>query len=172
MIKLITGSMFTGKTTWLLEHKNKYYKKNSVMYRPKTDTRDLTTHDGLKYKAKQVESIADLGEAYSDKIKAVYFDEIQFFEKDLGYESFIEQVKLIARVKPVFLAGLDFNFMQMPFAITEYFDKEADEVIRLKTICMGCGKLNHCYSRRNNDNKDIIVIGGRDIYEPVCLGGC
>ncbi len=170
MIKFITGSMFTGKTTWLLEHQKKYYPKNSILYRPDIDTRELVTHKGIKYKAKSVGNISDLGEAFSDKIKAVYFDEIQFFEQVFGdLITFKEQVELIAKLKPVFCAGLDYNYLKQPFEMTRDIEEMADKVIRLKTYCSVCGKLAYTYSYRKVNDDNLVVIGGEQEYEPRCF---
>lgn len=166
-----TGSMFTGKTTWLLETKNKYYNsKNSVLYRPSIDTRELKTHNGVAYKSKLIEDLSTLGEAFSDKIKAVFIDEIQFLPSILGLDTTIEQLTLIQNIKPVFIAGLDYSYTTTPFPISEWLEKHAGTFIRLKTYCIACGKLNYCYSHRLNDSTDTIQIGND--YEPRCLWGC
>ncbi len=166
-----TGSMFTGKTTWLLETKEKYYNnKNSILYRPCIDNRELKTHNGIIYKSKNIKDLSSLGEAFSDKIKAVFIDEIQFLPAVLGYDTAIEQIILIQNIKPLFLAGLDYQYNTTPFSISEWLEKHANNFTRLKTYCMVCGKLNYCYSHRLNDSNEIIQIGSD--YEPRCLGGC
>ena len=165
----IFAGMFNKKTTKLLEHQNKYYKNESIIYRPKIDTRELCTHDGIKYKAKSISNIAEMNGAFSNKIKCVYFDEIQFFESSIEYDEFIEQVKQIARIKPVFLAGLDYDFRLQPFPLVEYFMKHCEHIIELKTYCKKCGKFSKTYSKRLNSNQEQIEIGGEEAYEPRCL---
>jgi len=165
----ITGSMFTGKTSWLIETKTKYYNnKNSILYRPNIDTRKLETHKGIKYSAKPIKDLSSLGEAFSDKIKAVFIDEVQFLPDVLGYDIAIEQLNLIQNIKPLFVAGLDYRFNKTPFPISEWLEKHVNNFTRLKTYCIECGKLSECYSRRKSPSDELIVIGGKDDYEPVC----
>jgi len=165
----ITGSMFTGKTTWLVNHMNKYHKKDGIFLRPSIDTRELITHNGLKYKAKSFENLSQLGQVFDDKIKAVYIDEVQFMPNVLGYDVALEQIKLISNIKPLFLAGLDYDFRKQIFPFSEEIIKICDEVKVLKTYCHICGRLAECYSYKKNDNLELIEIGGSDLYEPRCF---
>lgn len=164
----VFAGMFNGKTTWLVNHQKKYFPKNSIMYRPSLDTRELKTHDGMKYKCKSVNHISDIGEAFNPKIKAVYFDEVQFFDK-IPDVDLIEQIKHLTSIgKQVFVAGLDYDFRLQPFVLSEQLKNLCNDVLELKTYCIKCGKLSKTYSFRKTSVNDVIVIGGEEEYEPRC----
>ena len=66
-IQVITGCMFAGKTTELLNRLNKT-NQNYLLIKPKIDTRNINnsieTHDGVQKKAITVSKVSDVSKVF------------------------------------------------------------------------------------------------------------
>jgi thymidine kinase len=169
LLIVITGCMFSGKTTKLINLAQKaiHEGKNIDVFYPEIDTRYrknyITSHDKLQLNSTPlpitIEAILDTGK------NIIFIDEVHFFQT--GIIAAIE--KLLHEGVDVVIGGLDRNFRAEAFPITEALMKFADQIIVLKAKCNICSK-DATYTYRVNAKKDdaTIVVGGADMYEARC----
>ena len=98
-----------------------------------------------------------------DEIQVVGIDEAQFFG-----ENIVEVCQTLAnRGVRVIIAGLDTDFLGKPFGPMPALMAIAEDVQKVHAICVKCGNLaNH--SHRLSKSEDLVVLGEKDIYEPLC----
>ena len=174
-ITVITGSMFAGKTEELirLARRALYAKKNVQVFKPSIDTRFdeamVVTHEGVKHEAIPVSSVADLKAKIASDTEVVLIEEAQFFDNSLVPLV----VDLADQGREVICAGLDQDFRREPFGPMAALLAIADNVIKLRAICMKCGApASHTY--RMIDGKPahwddpIVLIGATESYEARC----
>jgi thymidine kinase len=99
----------------------------------------------------------------SSDVEVVGIDEAQFFD-----ETIIEVVQTLAnRGVRVIIAGLDTDFMGKPFGPMPALMAVAESVQKVHAICVKCGSpANH--SHRLSSSDQLVVLGEKDIYEPLC----
>ncbi|NOZ92809.1 thymidine kinase [bacterium 3DAC] len=171
-LTVITGPMFAGKTTELIRRLKRYQYagKKVILFKPTIDVRSpegrVKSHDGKEMEAIEVSSSSEIAE-YMEKVEdisAVGIDEVQFLDDDI-----VEVIKdLVFRGYDVFVSGLDMDFMGRPFGVMPYLLAIADDVYKLKAVCVVCGAdATHSFKKKRDSL--IIEVGGADIYEPRCL---
>lgn len=98
-----------------------------------------------------------------EDVQVVGVDEAQFFD-----ESLVKVAQELAdRGKRVILAGLDTDYMGKPFGPIPGLMAIAEDVQKVHAICVKCGNLaNH--SHRLTKSHKLVVLGEKDIYEPLC----
>ena len=90
-------------------------------------------------------------------------DEAQFFDLDL-----IGICKKLAKNgKRVVVAGLEKDFQAIPFGPMPQLLVDAEYVMKVSAICMKCGDPAN-FSQRISSEKNQVVIGEIDKYEPRC----
>lgn len=172
-IEIITGCMFSGKTTELIRRvkREKIAGKQVMAFKPEIDirgtTNKITTHDNNEIGVMPIKHTnilrAIIKEAQPDVIA---IDEIQFFQNKA--EDFFETIfKTVNNGIKVILAGLDMDFTGKPFKITQFFLSRAEKVKKLSAICSICKQDAH-FSQRIVDSTKLIEIGGTDKYEARC----
>ena len=99
----------------------------------------------------------------SSDVEVVGIDEAQFFD-----DTIVEVVQTLAnRGVRVIIAGLDTDFMGKPFGPMPALMAVAEDVQKVHAICMKCGSpANH--SHRLSESDQLVVLGEKDIYEPLC----
>ncbi len=166
-LKIIMGNMFSGKTTELVRRLKRYkiIGKNILVLNSTLDTRSpeevLRTHDNMKFECIKTESLDNID--YKN-VDVIAIDEAQFFP---GLKSFVKSA--IFNNKTVLLAGLDGDYKQEK--IGEIIDciPLADKVFKISAMCMECMDGTHGpFTKRIVDNKEINLIGGKDMYKAVC----
>ena len=173
-LELIVGPMYAGKTTKLLDLYEKT--EGGVLVKSTMDKRyannDIVTHNGKRYEAHSCENSKDiLYLAQNSNSKSnLFIDEIQFFDEDI----LIALEKLKNDGINVVAAGLYSTFENNPFplkASSVYTMKHvislADKIHRLYASCATCGG-DAAYTHKTGGTKNIIEVGGKDIYEPRC----
>jgi thymidine kinase len=99
----------------------------------------------------------------ADDVDVVGIDEAQFFDN-----SIIEVCnKLADNGIRVVVAGLDMDFMRNPFGPMPGLLSIAEFVTKVHAICMKCGNLAQ-YSFRKSEEEQVVVLGEKDKYEPLC----
>lgn len=171
-ITVICGSMFAGKTEELIRRARRalYAKRTVQVFKPRVDSRYhesmVVTHEGVRHEAVPVSGVRELAEAIADETDVVLLDEAQFFSNDI-----VPLVQALARCgRDVIVAGLDQDFRREPFGPMPQLLAIADEVVKLRAICMKSGDpASHTY--RIIDGKPaaaddpIILIGATESYE-------
>ncbi len=174
-ITVVCGSMFAGKSEELirLARRALYAKKKVQVFKPSIDTRYddsmVVTHMGVKHEAVPVRNVADLKAKLNKEAQVVLIEEAQFFDPSLV--SLV--VELADKGREVICAGLDQDFRREPFGPMPELLAVADQVIKLRAICMNCGApASHTY--RVIDGKPahwddpVLLIGATESYEARC----
>lgn len=166
-LTLIIGPMFSGKSTELLRRIRRYEiaEKRCLLFKYLDDVRysidEVVSHDGLGIKA--IPTLKLLSKSPEvEGAEVVGIDEGQFFS-DLG--PFVEF--LLSKGIHVIVAGLDATAQKEPFGDMVRLVPEAEEVIKLKAICMLC-KGDASFTKKKHQNGTTVEIGGSDLYLATC----
>lgn len=178
-LEVICGSMFSGKTEELMRRlkRAEFAKQHILTIKHFIDDRHhhtcITSHDGRQRVAfpldNNIESLNKIIELSQNNVDVVGIDEVQFFPNKIA--DVIDT--LISNGKRVIVAGLDLDFRGEPFGIMPLLMAIADEVMKLKAICVVCGHEAH-HSQRIVDGKPalyhapLILIGAKESYEARC----
>lgn len=167
-IEVICGSMFSGKTEELIRRlKRAQFAKQTVeIYKPCIDVRysddEVVSHDSHSIPSTPIDSPASMLLLSSD-VEVVGIDEAQFFD-----DTIVEVVQTLAdRGVRVIIVGLDTDFMGKPFGPMPALMAVAEDIQKVHAICVRCGSpANH--SHRLSSSDKLVVLGEKDIYEPLC----
>lgn len=178
-LEVICGSMFSGKTEELMRRlrRAEYAKQNVLTIKHKIDDRYghsyIASHDGRERLAFEIESERTSFERILDlanrNIEVVGIDELHFFPNEI-----VPIIcALVEQGKRVVVAGLDLDFRGEPFGVLPTVLTIADSVLKLKAICVKCGREAHHTQRVINgkpaDYDDpIILVGAQEYYEARC----
>jgi len=169
-IEVICGSMFSGKTEELIRRlkRAQFANQKITIFKPKVDTRysevDVVSHDLHSIPCTPIKSPSKMLEI-EDDVQVVGIDEAQFFD-----ECLVEVAQTLAdRGVRVIVAGLDTDYLGKPFGPIPALMAIAEDVQKVHAICVKCGNLaNH--SHRLSSSKKLVVLGEKDVYEPLCRG--
>jgi thymidine kinase len=174
-IVVICGSMFAGKSEELIRRARRtlYAKKRVQVFKPSIDDRYdeamVVTHMGVKHEAVPVSTVNELRRKIEPDTQVVLIEEVQFFDPSI--------VPLVVELadtgREVIVAGLDQDFRREPFGPMATLLAIADEVVKLRAICMKCGApASHTYrtidGRPAHRDDPIILIGATEAYEARC----
>jgi len=174
-LEVICGSMFSGKTEELIRRlrRAQYARQTILSFKHSLDNRKeieyVASHDGNKLLAIATENVALIKQYINTNTDIVGIDEVQFFSAEIV--DLIQE--LVNQGKRVIVAGLDLDFRGIPFSCMPTLLALADEVTKLKAICMQCGAEAH-YTQRLVNHKPakfddpIIVVGAEECYEARC----
>ncbi|MGC8538710.1 MAG: thymidine kinase [Candidatus Micrarchaeia archaeon] len=174
----ITGPMFSGKTSRLIEllEREQYAGRKIILFKPAIDNRystvNVSTHKGITLPA----VVAPIGKEAlplmrerANSADAIGVDELQFWKSDSGVVEFLEG--LSDSGKNVYVATLNRDHTGRPFENTTKALSVADEIHMLTAVCAKCG-ADATFSQRILNGKESfgkrIVIGGKESYEPRC----
>ncbi|HNY15390.1 MAG TPA: thymidine kinase [Bacteroidales bacterium] len=167
-VEVITGSMFSGKTEELIRRlrRAQFAGLKVEIFKPALDTRysetRVVSHDDKSIVSTPVEHAAAIL-LLAGNVHVVGIDEAQFFDNAL-----VDVCnKLADRGIRVIVAGLDMDFMGKPFGPIPDVLAIAEFVTKVHAICMRCGNLAQ-YSFRKSDENQVVVLGEKDKYEPLC----
>lgn len=176
-ISVICGSMYAGKTEELIRRARRalFARKKVQVFKPKIDARFhesmVVTHMGVRHEATPVESVQHLASSVLPETEIVLVEEAQFFDSSL-----VDLVVDLAdRGRDVIIAGLDQDFRRVPFGPMPTLMAVADEVVKLRAICLRCG-APASHTQRLIDGKPahaddpVILIGAVEAYEARCRG--
>jgi thymidine kinase len=167
--------MYAGKSEELirLARRSLYAKKKVQVFKPSIDDRYhqtmVVSHMGVQHEAETAVNVAELTAKVKKDTQVLLIEEVQFFEP-LIVEFLVQQAD---RGVDVIVAGLDQDFRRQPFGPMPALLAAADEVVKLRAICMKCGNpASHTY--RMVDGKPahwddpIVLIGATESYEARC----
>ena len=171
MITLITGPMYGGKSTTLVQKMERYlYAKKKVLFvRPKKDDRGYITHGGLvKWEGEVKPDILEIEEwtpellGILDKYSAVFVDEYFMIKGNIKVCQHVSDKKY-----DLYFAGLlatsENKLVSEAIDILPY----CDDIIKLNGVCMICGSQHGNYSMYNGTKTEEIVVGDK-VYQCVC----
>ncbi len=168
-IEVVCGSMFSGKTEELIRRlrRAQFARQEIAIFKPVIDKRysdvEVVSHDAHKLTSTPVASPAELLGQVGPEIQVVGVDEAQFFD-----ETLVDVCQTLAnRGVRVIVAGLDTDYLGQPFGPMPRLMAVAEDVQKVHAICVRCGALaNH--SHRLSKSEDLVLLGEKDIYEPLC----
>lgn len=170
-LTVVTGSMFAGKTTYLIKMAEKLGDSDDlVVFKPAMDIRYSTTHcvshNGEKIQAVAASTPDDL--VFGEKAKLVCFDEIQFFNPPHFTGDITRAIKVFLRAgKDVLACGLDNDWHGNPFPTTGLLLAMADETIKLKARCAICSE-EASKTHKKTRQGDVVELGNGNLYEARC----
>jgi len=167
-IEVITGSMFSGKTEELTRRlrRAQFAGLKVEIFKPSLDTRysdtRVVSHDEKSIVSTPVDNASAILLLAGD-VNVVGIDEAQFFDNTI-----VEVCnKLADEGIRIVLAGLDMDFMGNPFGPMPALLSIAEYITKVHAICMRCGNLAQ-YSFRKSNEDQVVVLGEKDKYEPLC----
>jgi len=167
-IEVVCGSMFSGKTEELIRRlrRAQFANQKISIFKPSLDKRysdvEVVSHDSHKITSTPIDDAAKMLEVPSD-VQVVGVDEAQFFGMNL-----VDVCQSLAnRGVRVIVAGLDTDYKGVPFGPIPMLMAVAEDVQKVHAICVRCGNLaNH--SHRLSKSRDLVLLGEKDVYEPLC----
>ena len=191
MIKLICGSMFSGKSTNLMRYMEKfvYAKKKILFIRPEMDNRGYICHQEKddkfikyiknnqidilnlkKFTKKNVQEILATGiYPMSPSYDAIFIDEYFMIKNNrLLLENILTSVKEI----DVYIAGLIADSNAKLFKEAIQILPLCDDIEKVNGVCIQCGSMlgNYSYYKGNKKKTKQIKVGDDD-YSCIC-GRC
>lgn len=182
-LEIIMGTMFSGKTSYLLNKIALFVELNIKVLYINIDFDDrsnleFSTHNPIfnnidfKNKNKMNENLTmikvrDLSNITFESYDIIMIDEAHFFDDIIKFTK-----KLIDNKKHVIIATLIADYKGNKFGKVLDLIPICDEIVRLESYCIECSKqkkINKAiYSKRITKNKESIDIGGSDKYIAVC----
>jgi len=168
VIEVVAGSMFSGKTEELIRRLKRAIiaKQNVEIFKPAIDIRysesEIISHDENSIRSTPVENSANILLLAGD-VDVIGIDEAQFFDNGI-----IEvATKLANSGIRVIITGLDMDFKGVPFGPIPGLMAIADHITKVHAICVRCGNVAQ-FSFRISDKEQLVLLGEKDIYEPLC----
>jgi thymidine kinase len=167
-IEVIVGSMFSGKTEELIRRIRRAQIANLKVeiYKPAIDKRydeqQIVSHNALSLMSTPVDNSQSIL-LLSSEAEVVGIDEAQFFDDEL-----VNVCNTLANngVR-VIVAGLDMDYKGIPFGPIPKLLAIAEHITKVHAICVRCGDIAQ-YSYRKSENDNLVLLGEKDIYEPLC----
>jgi len=174
-LEVICGSMFSGKSEELIRclRRAQFAKQNIMVFKHSLDDRKtikhVISHNSTQIEALAIKDPAEILNLVNEAVSVIGIDEVQFF--DLEIINVI--LKLVNSGKKVFVAGLDLDFRGVPFGPMPTLMALSDKTLKLKAICVICGKDAHFSQRIVNGhpakfNDPIILPGAEEYYQARC----
>ena len=168
-IEVVCGSMFSGKTEELIRRlrRAQFANQQIAIFKPTLDKRysdfEVVSHDFHKLTSTPIQTPGEMLEQVGPEVQVVGIDEAQVFD-----ETLVEVCQTLAnRGVRVIVAGLDTDYLGVPFGPMPRLMAVAEDVQKVHAICVRCGALaNH--SHRLSKSQDLVLLGEKDVYEPLC----
>jgi thymidine kinase len=166
-VEVICGPMFSGKSEELLRrvHRTQLASLPVLLFKPKMDTRysenEVVSHGGVRKNCLNITAAEEI--LVYPRVAVVGIDEAQFLQGDLV---FVVETLAHEGVRVV-LAGLDTDYLGKPFGCMGSLLAVADEVTKLKAVCMRCG-ADAAKTYRVAVSSEQVMVGGMGEYEARC----
>lgn len=167
-IEVVCGSMFSGKTEELIRRMRRAQlaRQKTVLFKPTVDNRyhtlNIVSHDERFLASTPVESASQILLLVHDA-EVVGIDEAQFFDPELVHVC----NTLANQGIRVIVAGLDMDYLGVPFGPMPELLAVAEYVTKVHAVCMHCGAPAQYSFRKSADSKRVLL-GESDRYEPLC----
>lgn len=178
-LTLVTGPMFAGKTSYLMNQVQKSKVSKTILVTHKDDIRysqddTLVNHDGtkLQHPILRLETLESLNDHIdSNEYTLLGIDEAQFFPDIVEYIRKLWQKK--NPLLEVVVCGLNGDFQQSPFGVEPYWISKlisiATDCVYLKARCYICKSPASFSIRKPECHSNLVVlIGGSDTYTSAC----
>ena len=181
-LEVICGSMFSGKTEELMRRlrRAEYAKHNVLTFKHEVDNRGsytcILSHDGAKREAQCYvpgtgSTVSQMQKFVTPRTSVIGIDEVQFFPEEI-VSLILEWVESGIRV---IVSGLDLDFRGEPFGVMPELLAFADDIVKLRAICVVCGE-DALHSQRiiNGEpakyDDPVIMVAAKEKYEARCRG--
>jgi len=174
-LEVITGPMFSGKTTQLIHRLSqaRAVGQQVQVFKPESDTRDgeyeHRSHAGQGIEVVAVSEARQISALVHATTRVVALDEAQFFDSAV-----VEVCRELADGgRRVIVAGLDLDYRRQPFGSMPQLLAMAESVTKLTTLCSICGEPA-VFTQRLLDGEPaafsgpVVLVGGRDMYVARC----
>ena len=137
-----------------------------ILFKPEIDKRysdeDVVSHQGTAARAVMVSNSSEILSIVKDE-RIVAIDEAQFFDEGIvGVCS-----ELANRGIRVICAGLDMDYLGVPFGPMPALLSIAEYVTKVHAICVSCGNLAQ-FSYRFSEESGQVLVGAVERYKPLC----
>ncbi len=168
-IEVICGPMFSGKTEELIRRLQRalYARQHVQIFKPKIDNRydktAIVSHSRQSLVAQPVGTAHEILERLQPQAEVVGIDEGQFFDRSL-----VDVVQTLASDRRrVVVAGLDLDFLAVPFEPMPELMAVAEFVSKTLAICVVCGNPAGRSQRLTRHSRRVMV-GASENYEARC----
>ncbi len=168
-IEVIVGSMFSGKTEELIRllKRAQLARQNVQVFKPKIDDRysadQVASHNRTLFNSTVITRAAEIFQYIRPDTHVIGIDEGQFFDQEL-----VDVANQLAeRGLRVIVAGLDLNYKGEPFHPMPELMAIAENVQKLRAVCVVCGCLAS-RTQRVIENESAILVGDDKSYEARC----
>lgn len=167
-IEVITGSMFSGKTEELIRRLRRagFAGLRVEIFKPSLDNRyseiHVVSHDEKSIMSTPVDNASSIL-LLAAHVDVVGIDEAQFFDNSLVDVC----LSLANNGVRVIVAGLDMDFQGKPFGPVPHLLAVAEHITKVHAICVRCGNLAQ-FSYRKTSDPGVVLLGEKDLYEPLC----
>ncbi len=170
-IHLITGCMFAGKSSALINIIERYLiaKKKCVILKWKGDIRYGKEEYVIAHSGKKMTCIVcddkDLETIYPkiSKYEVIGIDEGSFFKSIVDFSEYLANKGHL-----VIVSSLVGTFERKGFNDILNLIPKCEKIIHLNAVCMKCFKDGASFSKRITSSKDIEMVGGSESYIAVC----
>lgn len=175
-VEVICGSMFCGKTEELIRRIRRAMiaRKTVQVFKHQVDHRYkgadfVSSHNGSNIDAQPVADGREIIARLRPETRVVAIDEAQFFSESLTDVA----MALAGKGLRVIIAGLDTDFRGEPFGPMPQLLSLAEQVTKLRAICVVCGEAASRTQRLVNGapayyDDPLIKIGATEAYEARC----
>ena len=169
-IEVVTGCMFSGKTSEVIERGAKAIRARHelVAFKHRVDGRyhpvDLASHSGARLTAFAVEHTSEMRARIKATTQVIVIDEWQFFlDEDLI--PFVREERRHGR--RIIVSGLNMDYTGKPFGQMPTLLTIANEIETRYAICTVCGEQAH-FSQRVVPSSAQMLVGESEAYEARC----
>jgi len=173
-LEVICGPMFSGKSSaiYSIVKRHAAVGVNVLVVKPSIDNRysirpEVVTHDGVSFECVTTgQFLMTLDFELTNRATLIIVEEAQFYQ-DLT--TFVKAM-VDRQHKDVVVVGLDGDSNRQPFGQVLECIPLADKVTKLTALCSECGDGTPALFtyRRNPGMGDQVLVGGSDLYQPLC----
>ena len=168
-LDIVVGSMFSGKTEYLIDIYNKFKdEKNIFVINHNLDNRYennyIVSHNRNKIPINmKANNLSEISLNSIDNFQIFIINEGQFFPDLIDFVN-----NLLSKKKHIYVSGLDGDFKQEKFGQILYLIPICDNITKLKSICNICHEKKGIFSKRIVELQQKILVGSEEIYIPIC----
>ncbi len=175
-IEVIAGVMFSGKSEELIRRVRRAMiaRMKVQVFKSHLDDRyaglfTVVSHDGRSLEAVPIDSSVQIAALLNPLADVIAIDEAQFLDADVVSLT----TEFAHRGLQVILAGTDTDFRGEPFGAMPQLMAIADEVTKLRAICVVCGgpatrNQRLIGGKPARYDSPTIMVGGIEAYEARC----
>ena len=178
-LEIILGCMFSGKSTEIIRRANRLISigKKIMLINHSSDTRyslgSICSHNKIAIECINVSELNMIitQQQYNKKYmesEFIIIEEAQFFPDLFDFVT----TSVDKNKKHMIIAGLDGDYQRKPFGNGDLLRliPHAENIIKLSSYCQLCTPklVNANFTRRIIDSNDQCLVGGKDMYIPVC----